>query len=174
MLPAYYMKDLEKQTQQLYEVLHTLGKKRSLELLALAKKAPRSYTELQRELGINSKLVSTKIKELMHFNILKKEWDKYDLSKYGRKLYKKIKPLAKTISEFAEDIIEDMKDDWKRNHSNTKSKTQTKIKTTNTKATTTKTEKTWKTPTVIKKPRSTSSAKKTKVAPKGMWDTVKK
>lgn len=98
------MSTLKEKAEKLYEILHALGKKRSLEVIALTKKAPRSYTELQKELGINSKLVSTKIKELIELDVLRKEWDKYDLSKFGKKLFKKIKPLAKAISYFADDI----------------------------------------------------------------------
>ncbi|MFA7284518.1 MAG: hypothetical protein WC004_01710 [Candidatus Absconditabacterales bacterium] len=110
------MKEVASKTDKLYDLLHALGKKRSIELMGLVKKIPRSYTELQKELGINSKLVSTKLKELLELRILKKEGDKYDLSKLGKKIFKKIKPLAKIVVDFAEDI----KDDGKRNHSNQK------------------------------------------------------
>ncbi len=98
------MTDTSKKTDKLYDLLHTLGKKRSIELMSLVRKLPRSYTELQKELGINSKLVSTKIKELLDLHILKKEGDKYDLSKLGKKILKKIKPLTKVVLDFTEDM----------------------------------------------------------------------
>lgn len=117
------MKDASSKTDKLYDLLHTLGKKRSIELMNLVKKIPKSYTELQKELWINSKLVSTKLKELLELRILKKTWDKYDLSKLGKKIFKKIKPLTKIVMDFADDI----KDDGKRNHSN-KKPASTKVK----------------------------------------------
>jgi predicted transcriptional regulator len=73
-------------------------------LLAITKSAPRTYTELQKELGINSKLVSSKIKELVALDVLKKVGDKYDLSKFGKKLIKKIKPLAKMVADFTDNV----------------------------------------------------------------------
>jgi|GEM_PF-4002071 len=44
------MKEVASKTDKLYDLLHALGKKRSIELMGLVKKIPRSYTELQKEL----------------------------------------------------------------------------------------------------------------------------
>ena len=110
------MKDSSNTTEKLYDLLHTLGKKWSIELMQLVKKWSKSYTQLQKELGINSKLVSTKVKELIELRILKKEWDKYDLSKLGKKVFKKIKPLAKVVVDFANELKDDFSEGAKKNH----------------------------------------------------------
>lgn len=79
----------------LYDLLHVLGKKRSLEFLDSIKKSPKSYTQLQKNLNINSKLISSTIKELTIIGVIVKNKDQYELTKIGKKLLKKIKPLRK-------------------------------------------------------------------------------
>lgn len=157
------MENLEKKAEKLYEVLHTLWKKWSLELLAIAKKAPRTYTELQRELGINSKLVSAKLKELVELDVLKKTWDKYDLSKFGKKLFKKIKPLAKAISDFADDVEKKVEKEAKEISKKIKEK-EWEIKRAASKISTVQNKKENKKPAEVKKV-TTTKTNTTKVTP---------
>ncbi len=107
-------KKSSKETENIYEILHTIGKKWSLELLEITKKTSKSYTELQKELGINSKLISAKLKEFMDLDLLKKEGDKYSLSKFGKKLMKNLKPITKAISKFTEEGMKMLKKENKK------------------------------------------------------------
>jgi DNA-binding HxlR family transcriptional regulator len=112
-------KKSNKETENIYEVLHTIGKKWSLELLELTKKTAKSYTELQKELGINSKLISAKLKEFIDLDLLRKEGDKYSLSKFGKKLMKNLKPVTKAISKFTKKGMEILKKENKKNKKKT-------------------------------------------------------
>lgn len=84
----------------LYEVIHTLGKKRSIEWLVLLKKWSCSYSELQKKLWINSKLVAWKIKELTDKKLIKKDKDQYSVTKLGKKILKEIKWISELVEKY--------------------------------------------------------------------------
>ncbi len=140
----------------LYDVLHILGKKRSLEFLDLLKKASKWYTQIQKSLEINSKLISSTIKELTTIGAIAKKKDQYELTKIGKKILKKIKPLRKQFDSKKESKKDDTQKDLVTKKTTTPKKTTPAVTLKNISKTTTTPKK-----TTVKKPATKTAAKPT-------------